>query len=282
MTNLNKNPLLIAFGNLIDYETLFNKINNQFETNEKYKTSLNKLHFVKSTSKSDTALAVDYTININTKYYDLKLDLAVMNLHQTDLNQVKEKVSLQNNLQGVLLFLNNQHINGTLSEYLVDTLNHNDSCFKSVITCEMTDVHKIFIDQLDNQVDDLITINLTENSNDTNDEEAFTDLDELINSIFVHSWEDMTLKNETNLSDSNHQASNVKTSNESNVNTNDHEDVKEDPFNFEELLMNLTDYKAKADSLDFEERKKFAENVVLKFWESIGGDENEIGDLNEL
>ena len=55
-----------------------------------------------------------------------------------------------------------------------------------------------------------------------------------------------------------------------------------DPFNFEDLLMNLTDYKTKAEGLDFEERKKFAENVVLKFWESIGGDENEIGDLNEL
>ena len=46
--------------------------------------------------------------------------------------------------------------------------------------------------------------------------------------------------------------------------------------------MNLNEYKSKAEGLDFEERKKYAENIVLKFWESIGGDADEIGDLNEL
>lgn len=55
-------------------------------------------------------------------------------------------------------------------------------------------------------------------------------------------------------------------------------DSEDQAFNFEDLLTNLSEYKAKAEELGFEERKRFAEDVVLKFWKSIGGDQDEIND----
>ncbi len=58
------------------------------------------------------------------------------------------------------------------------------------------------------------------------------------------------------------------------------EEPDEEAFNFEDMLMNLGDYKAKADGLEFEDRKKFAEDIVRKFWKSIGGDAEELDDLN--
>ena len=45
--------------------------------------------------------------------------------------------------------------------------------------------------------------------------------------------------------------------------------------------MNLNDMRSKASSLSFEDRKKYAETVVKNFWQSMGGDENEIADLDQ-
>ena len=48
------------------------------------------------------------------------------------------------------------------------------------------------------------------------------------------------------------------------------------------MLMNLSDYKSKASGLEFEDRKKFAEDIVLKFWNAISGDKDEISGLGDL
>lgn len=39
--------------------------------------------------------------------------------------------------------------------------------------------------------------------------------------------------------------------------------------------------RAKAENMSAEDRKKYAERVVLNFWKSIGGDENEIENLDD-
>jgi hypothetical protein len=56
---------------------------------------------------------------------------------------------------------------------------------------------------------------------------------------------------------------------------------EESEFNFENLIMNLGEIKSKANDMSFEERKKYAENVVMNFWRSIGGDEKEIAGLDD-
>jgi hypothetical protein len=102
-------------------------------------------------------------------------------------------------------------------------------------------------------------------------------LDELVNSIFVHPWSEMVLKSSSG--GVQEAVGSVATS----VATAEGEEAADEgAFNFEEMLMNLNEYKAKADGLEFEERKKFAEDVVRKFWASIGGDDEELNDLNEL
>lgn len=121
--------------------------------------------------------------------------------------------------------------------------------------------------------------------------DSFNGLDELINCIFVHPWSDIVLRDENTTPFIPLGETSVITGNnllvEAVVGGDDENQggapkSEEDAFNFEDLLMNLTDYKAQADNLDFEERKKYAENIVLKFWESIGGDKEEVGDLNDL
>ena len=116
--------------------------------------------------------------------------------------------------------------------------------------------------------------------------DSFSGLDELINCILVHPWSDIVLKDEksASIATSKREEEAVKSlldASEEAAKT-DAPKSEDDAFNFEELLTNLSDYKTQADTLDFEERKKFAENIVLKFWESIGGDKDEIGDLSDL
>ncbi|RUS81543.1 hypothetical protein EGW08_010713 [Elysia chlorotica] len=49
---------------------------------------------------------------------------------------------------------------------------------------------------------------------------------------------------------------------------------------FEQLFMKLKVMKDRAENLTPDERKKYAEKVALSFWNAIGGDEDEIGDLD--
>lgn len=123
--------------------------------------------------------------------------------------------------------------------------------------------------------------------------DSFNGLDELINCIFVHPWSDIVLRDEKTtpfiplgetsiITGNNLLVDAVAGDDENAEKVGEAPKSEEDAFNFEDLLMNLTDYKAQADNLDFEDRKKYAESIVLKFWESIGGDKEEIGDLNDL
>lgn len=123
-----------------------------------------------------------------------------------------------------------------------------------------------------------------------NDEDSYTDLDEFINCIFVHSWSNIELKSEKNEAGSLKKINiNANEVNKAESSTDDEkpektveEDSDKDAFNFEDMLMNLSDYKSKASGLEFDERKKFAEDIVLKFWDAIGGDRDEIAGLGDL
>ncbi|XP_052277320.1 alpha- and gamma-adaptin-binding protein p34-like isoform X2 [Dreissena polymorpha] len=56
----------------------------------------------------------------------------------------------------------------------------------------------------------------------------------------------------------------------------------EDPGeeSFEKLFEKFAHMKEKASNLPFEERRKYAEHVAISFWKAMGGDEDEIGDLD--
>ena len=119
--------------------------------------------------------------------------------------------------------------------------------------------------------------------------------------IFVNNWSKRTLKSEKvsnkikesealnkeeNKNDAKEEiipnTDKTKIDEKSYRNPDDDEDDGEDgEFSFENLIMNLNDMRSKASSLSFEERKKYAETVVKNFWQSMGGDENEIADLDQ-
>ncbi|GFO24444.1 alpha- and gamma-adaptin-binding protein p34-like [Plakobranchus ocellatus] len=49
---------------------------------------------------------------------------------------------------------------------------------------------------------------------------------------------------------------------------------------FEQLFMKLKVMKDRAENMPSNERKRYAEKVAISFWNAIGGDEDEIGDLD--
>jgi hypothetical protein len=147
------------------------------------------------------------------------------------------------------------------------------------------------------------------NSNKHNDEDEeesddeFDQMDELINSFLVHNWSTMKLKStknkpstrsligtaeahqallENNILKPNNndkKADNVAQKTSGNANEND--DYNEDHEDeFENILMNVREMRTKADKMSFDDRKKYAEEMVKKFWLSIGGDEDELGSLS--
>ena len=54
-----------------------------------------------------------------------------------------------------------------------------------------------------------------------------------------------------------------------------------DDDNFEELFAKFASFKDKASGLNDAERKAYAEKVATSFWMALGGDENEIGGLDD-
>lgn len=53
-----------------------------------------------------------------------------------------------------------------------------------------------------------------------------------------------------------------------------------DDGSFEDLFAKFGAFKATADGLPEDERKKYAEKITLAFWRSIGGDEDDIKNLS--
>ena len=91
---------------------------------------------------------------------------------------------------------------------------------------------------------------------------------ELIDCLFVHQWPKMSLKLE--------QKPNI----DQDLKQYDNDD-EDDNDEFDYILSNLNDLKEKATQLSFEERKKFAEEIAVKFWKSIGGQDDEINGLED-
>lgn len=56
------------------------------------------------------------------------------------------------------------------------------------------------------------------------------------------------------------------------------QDIAEE--NFETLFAKFADFRARAATLDGDERKKFAQTVAVSFWNALGGDQDEVEDLN--
>lgn len=237
---------IVAFGDINSYKQLFNRINEKFNSTQ----LANTLQIVECNQ--------NYQLKIKTKYYDLDSLLVVKPFDCIDGIE-------QQFLEGVFILLDNTssyHKN----EIINQLFEQNEMCFKAIIYS----VKNEQITELTEKFDDLIQIELDLSNQTNDDQEKFDGLDEFVNSLFVHTWFNMELKSEPKTEP-------IKPHKEEALKEDENSD--DENFNFESMISNLSEMRDKANGLSFEERKLYAENIVKKFWLTIGGNEEEIDDL---
>lgn len=224
---------IAVFGAINSYKLLFNKINNKFETNKQE----NNIKLIELDE-------VNYQLKIQTKYYD----------YDTLIKLFDSIIPDSTDLDGILIILANPDELIQKVTNLMKKNNENNS-FKAVIYDQTSELlAKTF------EIDDLIQIKLDLNKEIVDDDDE-DELDEFINSLFVHTWSDLKLKNDS-------KATNLQEAEK------EEDEYEEDEF--EDLISNLAEMKTKASQMGFEERKLYAEEVVKKFWRSINGNEDEL------
>jgi hypothetical protein len=304
MTHSTTSPNIIAFGNLNEYKKLFHLLNNEFLNNVAYKNKPNQIS-INATAPENVN---SYEIKIRTKYYDSDLSLEIFPLNELDI-KIDDKTIVEN-LEGVFLLVSQSSDHELIknSKSCKNFFKSKENYLNILITNNYSDIisqEKVnhFLNQCENFVEIKLELNqdhLSSKEDSDNDESDFTSLDELINLFFVNNWSKRTLKSEKasnkikepealNKEENKNAKEEIipstdktKIDVENNRNPDDDdEDDDDDEFSFEHLIMNLNDMKSKASNLSFEERKKYAETVVKNFWQSMGGDENEIADLDQ-
>lgn len=94
----------------------------------------------------------------------------------------------------------------------------------------------------------------------------------LAEALQAHIWPQITMKSNNGMKSNASDDANTKKLSEN-------EKLLAEEQDFEELFAKFADMKAHAEKLPWEQRKAYAERAVLAFWDAIGGDEEEIKDL---
>ncbi|XP_065912047.1 alpha- and gamma-adaptin-binding protein p34-like [Dysidea avara] len=104
-----------------------------------------------------------------------------------------------------------------------------------------------------------------------------TGVDRIKEALQAHTWSNMTMKNSQETS---HNSRKDKKSEDPKsreiINDMLGEPPRDDEDKFGELFDKFMSMKETAKSLPHEQRKEFAEKVVMQFWQAIGGDEDEV------
>ena len=211
----------------------------------------------KNTSNSRNSIKIDNESNqmkISTKYYETEISL---NYIDSDLS----KIDKDSAYDGLLVYLsetnrnlNQLHLEDCLKEKhlkLIILENLNSFTNKNEINS--------FTDEHDFTLIDLSTADEDENG-----------IDELINSLYVHEW---SIMNKVKLIDA---------EKEEKTSASSSSKEKDSPEEFENILLNLQDFRLKASQMEPNQRKTFAQEIVTKFWNSIGGDDEELDGLSDL
>lgn len=278
-----KSTTLIGLGDFEFLKKLIDKINEEFKSNSKYKNSLNSID-IASTSESDNRL---FEIKIDTKYYNLRCELVLVAFESLDALKLNK-----NEIEGIVVVLSKS--TSPLSLANLERLKEFNAGLNLLIWNDLSDeaIKKSLKDEVEkNLSEELIELefknNLVEQTSlsGDEDEDEFSELDELINCLLVHNWLNMSLKvTLTENKEARVEAKKPEVAEE--VEPTEPEDDDGgggvcSEFDVESLIANLSEMRTKAGEMSFEERKVYAEKVVMNFWKSIGGDENEIGNLDE-
>ncbi len=139
-----KRSTIYAIGATQNYEDLFKRLNSEFTSN-----SINKLIFEKSSTETSA-----YTLKIETKYYDLLMDLVIVEFEQCTVRLA------ENYFEGLLLLLGNEYPSTSVCDFIFKKFEENPASFKAVIQDKAVlndqEVSKKF-----KEVEDLIQIDLS-------------------------------------------------------------------------------------------------------------------------
>lgn len=321
MALVKKKSSLIGYGELVLFKNLINRINQEFASNRKYKNSLNTISITaQNGTESAYDVRIDtkyYTHECELHLVSSESEFSAKLAEKSDaaLHEIEGLIVLLAD-GGALKFPKAIQLDkyqdtnlGRLS--ILIHVGLVDSATKKEAKNEISKLNEDFYEfELTSLNEDSIPIEIKEKNDDDSDEEddEFSVLDELINCLFVHDWINMVRKTEKesslrfksgnlyyrvqiepfplillkylyNLLESNGGECQLATDNTEEAKTNNSDDENE--FSVESLIANLSELRSKASHMNFEDRKLFAEKVVTNFWKSIGGDANELLNLDD-
>jgi hypothetical protein len=308
-----RSGILVIGGDQYSLTSLFTSVSQQLESNKAYSKSKNRIELSATSVESN-----QHVLNVETKYYDVQLDVETVFNEADFLNRV-DRLLEDHQVEALFIFTANQGwqpARNVIKHQKWSQLTNDSSLLKILITSPNEDAFDCLLG--DESLDDFVTIKLdisketngvlidqsleTPNDDEDEDDEDYSDLDELINAIFVHPWQSMQMKGESSsrrqettsafnaiagvtaassVAAAIDQSDPKEDDQNETENDGDHNKDTEDAFDFEHLMMNLHDIRSKASGMTFDERKKYAENVVMNFWRSMGGDEDEINGLDD-
>lgn len=263
--------LLLALADKTEFDQFAREIN------ERLQNETNRIE-IKPTD-DDTS----YQAFIDTKYY--KADVLI-HILPIDIDSQAIQVKLDGyksekiNIEGFLVLMTQQKLDQLLAKSFISiirSINESESSDQEIDNPHsrlnlyiehsqlIGDTESLF-DRYDSH-DEYLRVNLHKETTDETDEE----FEDLVNCLLTHSWSSSIMNESTPPA----------ASGASSSQTCEQQEESVDSFGVEELISNLHDMKKKAEEMSFEERKKYAEQVVLNFWKSIGGDPAEIGDLDD-
>ena len=211
----------------------------------------------KNDSNSKNSIKIDQStkiIRISTKYYETVIDLSFI---ENDFNQIEKDSSTD----GLIAYFDENNFYkriNILEEYL------KEKHLKLIIIENLEKFSKKNELVELSEENDFSLIDLSATDEDENS------VDELINILYCHEWSVMNkIENKSN------NASSV-------IQPQTSSSSKENEDEFENILVNLQDFRLKASKMEPTERKLFAQEIVTKFWSSIGGDGDELEGLSDL
>ena len=122
---------LLVLGSRKELLLLSSAIEKEFKSNEVFNVSSNHLKIADSKSNAD-----ELTLLIDTRYYDLEIDLKIAELSETALNEANKLLeSKEANLDGFVVFLVNNKLkeSSLVFEFLEKIDSTHKNAFKSII-----------------------------------------------------------------------------------------------------------------------------------------------------
>ena len=235
MTSVKKrrSSLIVGYGEVEVFEKLIERINHEFKTNPRYQRSVNSIDI---RVRADTLDSV-FDMIIDTRYYTFECELHVTSNENDLRTKLVEKRDSSHTIEGLIVALDHNNSTTLCPSTLIKSANLGDLAddaalnllvhvgavdpsVKLKVKQEMEKKLNDEILEFELHLDNTVQVNKKlqeereekescgeirgENEEEEEEEEDFSTLDELINCLFVHNWQNMDRKTDSSSSSSSH------------------------------------------------------------------------------